>query len=128
MFANNKIFCCFVELDSKNFVVLFWTNKIFCCFVVQKQNILLFCCVGTKYFVVLLFCFFAVLFFCCAGTKFFVVLFCNNKNFAVLLSFVTFCSVLLFSSTHSGNPFLVIFLRERLVNLGPPRVSRLIAV
>ena len=104
MFANNKIFCCFVELESKNFVVLFWTNKIFCCFVVQKQNILLFCCVGTKYFVVLLFCFFAVLFFCCAGTKFFVVLFCNNKNFAVLLSFVgfvTFCSVLLFSSNLS---------------------------
>ena len=91
MMANNKIF-----------IVLFWTNKIFCCFVVQKQKFLLFCCVRTKYFVVLLFCCFAVLLFCCEGTKYFVVLLCNNKNFVVLLSFVgfvTFCSVLLFSST-----------------------------
>ena len=63
---------------------------------------MLFCCVETKYFVVLLFCCFAVLLFCCEGTKYFVVLLCNNKNFVVLLSFVgfvTFCSVLLFSST-----------------------------
>ena len=55
-----------------------------------------------KYFVLLLFCCFAVLLFCCEGTKYFVVLLCNNKNFVVLLSFVgfvTFCSVLLFSST-----------------------------
>ena len=62
----------------------------------------MFCCVETKYFVVLLFCFFVVLLFCCKRTKNFVVLLCNNKKFGVLLSFVgfvTFCFVLLFSST-----------------------------